>query len=215
MRVTAGPRSALGAILAAVAAGCAQTPPQPAAAQVAAQPAAAAARPQASAAPMASRGLVKNADFEADPAPGRRCPPSWGCAAHSNADSYAFELASDSRSRGRYLKLTRVLPEPWGMAIQPLPAGEVAGKRLRVSVSVLGESLEGGAGPLIILHGQGGRVLDHRKALLTRGPGWRRASVEIDVVPGTQRVECGLVVEGAGWAGFDDVEVAVLPREGA
>jgi hypothetical protein len=210
--VTAGTGKALLAILAAIAAGCAQAPPDLAVAQA---PPAARPLPQAAAAPIAPRSLLKNADFEADPASGRKCPPSWGCAAHSNADSYTFELASDSRSRGRYLKVTRVHPEPWGLAIQPLPVGEVAGRRLRVSVAVLGESLEGGAGPMILLHGPGGRVLGHRKTLLAQGPGWRRASVEIDVVPGTERVECGLVVEGAGWAGFDDVEAIVLPRDGA
>jgi hypothetical protein len=174
-------------ILAALLAGCAHTPPEFVTART------------------VPPGLLKNADFEADPDPSRRCPPSWGCLAHSNAASYTFELASDARSHGRYLKVTRVHPEPWAMANQLLPAAQMAGKRLRISVSVLGEALEGGAGPMVILQGPGGRVLGHRQATLTRGPGWRRASVEIDVVPGTERVECGLLVEGSGWAGFDDV----------
>lgn len=212
--MTAEAGKAFAAILAAIAAGCAQTPPEPAVAPAPPQAAVARTPPQPAAAPTAPRGLLKNADFEAAPTPDRSCPPSWGCSAHSNAAAYTFELASDSRSRGRFLKVARVHPEPWGLAIQPVPAGEVAGRRLRISVSVFGESLEGGAGPMVLLHGAGGRVLGHRKALLTRGPGWRRASVEIDVVPGTQRVECGLVVEGAGWAGFDDVEATVLPPAG-
>jgi len=194
----AGAGRALAVLVAAVAAGCAGTPPvEP----VAARPAAPA--------------MLKNADFEADPVPGRRCPPSWGCTAHSDGSSYTFELSSDSGTRGRYLKVTRVRPEPWAMVRQLLPKADLVGSRVRLSVSVHGESLEGGAGPMILLHGASGRVLDSRNVLLKRGPGWRRASVEIDVLPGTERVVVGLLVEGGGWVGFDDVEATVLPLAGA
>ena len=193
----AGARKAVVAVVAAVAAGCASAPPEPVAARA------------------APAGLLKNADFEAAPVPGRGCPPSWGCTAHSNGASYTFELSSDSRSRGRFLKVARVQPEPWALVNQLLPKADLVGSRVRLAVSVHGESLEGSAGPMIVLHGPSGRVLDRRKALLARGPGWRRASVEIDVLPGTERVMVGLVVEGGGWVGFDDVEATVLPKAGA
>ncbi len=195
--MTPGARSAVAALVAAVAAGCASAPPEPVAALA------------------APAGLVKNADFEAAPVPGRGCPPSWGCTAHSNGAAFTFEVSSDSRSRGRYLKVARVQPEPWALVNQPLPKADMVGRRVRLSVSVNGESLEGSAGPMIVLQGSSGRVLDRRKVLLSRGPGWRRASVEIDVLPGTERVVVGLVVEGGGWVGFDDVEATVLAKAGA
>jgi len=157
---------------------------------------------------------LRNGNFEAEVVPGRSCPPSWGCASHSDGRSYAFEVSTGTGPRGRYLKVTRMKPEPWAIAVQTLPPADYVGKRLRLTVEVNAEALEGAAGPLIILHGAGGRVLGHRKVLLKRGAGWRRASVEIDVVPGTERVECALTVEGGGTAGFDDVEAVVLPREG-
>lgn len=196
------------ALLAAASAACAHAPPEPATARAEAAPAAAQAP-----APAASPALLVNADFDAPALAGRSCPPSWGCSAHSEATSYAFELAPGPR--GRYLKVTRVKPEPWGMAIQTMRKADWEGRRLRLTVAVNGESVEGGAGPMILLHGPGGRILGHRKALLARGPGWRRASVEIDVPAGTERIECALVIEGAGWAGFDDVEAVLLPRAGA
>ena len=201
-----GARKAVAALAAAVAAGCASAPPEPVTAIAAPGPVAARAAPA---------GLVKNADFEAVPAPGRRCPPAWGCTAHSDGTSYTFELSPEYGPRGRYLKVARVRPEPWAMVSQVLPKADLAGRRVRLSVSVQGESLEGGAGPMILLHGPAGRVLDSRSVLLPRGPGWRRASVEIDVLPGTERVVVGLLVEGGGWVGFDDVEATVLPKAGA
>lgn len=201
--MTAGAARGAAALLAALAAACAHAPPDPAPARATAAPAAA---------PAASPGLLLNADFDAEALAGRSCPPSWGCSAHSEATSYAFELAAGPR--GRYLKVTRVKPEPWGMAVQTMRKAEWDGKRLRLSVAVNGESVEGGAGPMILLHGPGGRILGHRKTLLARGPGWRRATVEIDVPAGTERIECALVIEGAGWAGFDDVEAVLVPRAG-
>lgn len=159
--------------------------------------------------------LLRNANFEAEPIPGRGCPPSWGCSAHSDGRSYAFEVKAVDGRRGRVLKVTRVKPEPWVLVAQTLPHADYAGKRLRLAVAVNGASLEGAAGPMIMLYGAGGRVLDHRKTLIKRGEGWRRAAVEIDVAPGTERIECALTMQGAGSVAFDDVEAVLLPREGA
>ncbi len=166
--------------------------------------------------PLATPAVIalKNADFEAEPVPGKDCPPSWGCSAHANARAFAFEIKSDPPPHGRYLRVTRVLPEPWALVNQLVPAQRMVGARLRLSVSVHGESLEGLAGPMIILQGESGRVIDHRKTLLAPGPGWRRATVEIDVAPDTEQIECALAIEGGGSVGFDDVEAVLLPREG-
>ncbi len=197
---------AIATVAAAIATGCASPPSDPVVASAPAQGAfVASSRPVP----------LKNGDFEAEPVPGRDCPPSWGCAAHVNPKSFRFEIASGSKSRGRYLKVTRVLDEPWALVTQWVPATQMVGSRVRFSMSVHGEALEGGAGPLLILQGPSGRELDHRKILLARGPGWQRVSVEIDVVPGTEGVGFGLVLEGGGAVGFDDVEAVLLPREGS
>lgn len=157
---------------------------------------------------------LSNSDFEADPLPGRACPPSWGCSMHADTTAFAFEVVSDARPKGRYLRITRVKPEPWAMATQAVPGSGLAGRRVRLSVDVLAEALEGGAGPAVVLQGTGGRVLDARQSLVARGPGWRRASAEIEVAAGTERVELGLHMEGGGWVGFDNVELVVLPPAG-
>ena len=38
--------------------------------------------------------------------------------------------------------------------------------------------------------------------------------VEIDVPPNAESAEVGLYMEGGGWVGFDDVQVAVVPAAG-
>lgn len=160
--------------------------------------------------------LARNADFEANPAPGRECPASWWCTMHSDTGSFRFSLASDAQSNGRYLRVTRVRPEPWALVTQVFPATGLAGRRVRVSASVNTEGLDAGAGagPMIMLQAVGGRVLDHRQVTLARGPGWRREVAEIEIVAGTHQVEIALLVEGGGTVGFDDVEAIVLPAGG-
>ena len=164
---------------------------------------------------VAARGsganLARNGDFEAAPAPARDCPSSWWCSMHSDTGSFRFSLDADAGSNGRFLRVTRVKDEPWALATQIVSANVPVGARVKMTVAVGGEGLEGAAGPAIMLHGVGGRVIDHRQTLLARGPGWRRASAEIEMIPGVLQVEIGLLLEGGGTVGFDDVEVTVLP----
>lgn len=155
--------------------------------------------------------LLRNPGFEADPAPGRECPPFWWCTMHADPTSFHFSVTSEPRSKGRFLKVTRVKNEPWAMVTQTIPAAGLAGRRIRLSASVDAGAFEGKAGPAIILQGAGGRAIDHRQALLEPGPGWRRTNTEIVVAEGTQIVEIALIAEGGGTVGFDDVEVSVSP----
>jgi hypothetical protein len=154
--------------------------------------------------------LVRNADFEAEPAQGRGCPPHWWCTMHNRATSFRFEVASEKGKKGRHLKVTRVEHEPWAMATQALPVSALAGKRLRVTAMVNTEgATEGSAGVILMLQGTGGRILGNQKSLLPRGGGWRKATAEVEIAPGTDLVEVGLLFEGGGSVAFDNVVATV------
>lgn len=157
---------------------------------------------------------LPNGDFEAAALAGRDCPASWWCAMHADVTSFSFAAVTESGSRGRFLKVTRVKAEPWALASQAVPIADVRGKRLRVSASVQTSALEGKAGPVIMMQGSDGRAIGDAKSLLSRGTGWTRAMVEIDVPSNAAIVEVSLYMEGGGWAGFDDVQVAVVPAAG-
>jgi hypothetical protein len=174
-------------------------------------PPVAVAPPAAPAAP----GLLKNVDFEADPIARRDCPPAWWCSMHSDPKSFKVEVAKESHSRGRFLKVSRVKNEPWAIVTQTVKAAALKGRRLRLSASVYAEALDGKAGPFILLQGRSGVTISRERTLLERGPGWRRASVEIDVGESAEMVMFGLRMQGDGWVGFDDVEVVMLPKAGA
>jgi hypothetical protein len=171
--------------------------------------------PPAAPAPSAAPGLLKNVDFEADPVARRDCPASWWCSMHSNPKSFRFELATEPHSRGRFLRVSRVKNEPWAIVTQTVKAAPLKGRRVRMSASVYATALEGKAGPFILLQGASGVTLSRERTLLERGPGWRRATVEIDVAESAEMVMFGLRMQGGGWVGFDDVEVVVLPKAGA
>lgn len=153
--------------------------------------------------------LIGNPDFEADPTPDRECPPSWWCSMHADPHSFQFRLDSEA-SRGRFLRVTRLRPEPWAMANQGIPARDLVGKRVRLAALVNTESLdEGVAGVMLVLQASGGRQMQIRNDLLTKGRGWRVASTEIEVVQGTQLLDVILVIEGGGTVGFDDVRLSL------
>lgn len=198
-------------VLAAALCGCATAQDAP---PVAAAPAAAAPEAVAPPAAPAAPGLLKNADFEASPNARRDCPPSWWCSMHSDPKSFKFEVATQPHSRGRFLRVSRVKNEPWAIATQTVKAAALKGRRVRLSASVYAEALEGKAGPFILLQGTSGVALSREATLLERGPGWRRATVEIDVAESAELVMLGLRMQGDGWVGFDDVEVVVLPKAG-
>ena len=202
--MSVAPSAAVHSLLAVSLMGCAATAVAPGKPEPASE---AASRP---AVPVA----LRNTDFEASPVQGRACPPSWWCTMHNDPASFQFGLASGSGSRGRFLKVTRVKPEPWALVTQVVPAKGLASRRLRVSAQVLAEELDGNAGLLILLQGAGGRVIGEQRSLLGRGPGWRQAIAEIDVATGTELVEIGLIMEGGGSVGFDDVQVALVPAAG-
>lgn len=157
---------------------------------------------------------IRNADFGMPPQAGRDCPPAWWCTMHNDVTSFKFSLETDSGARGRYLRITHVIREPWAVATQAVPIAEVKGKRMRVTVLVQAQAVEGKAGPIIMVQGPSGRAIAEAKSLLPRGTGWKKAVVEVDVPSNAESAEVGLYMEGGGWAGFDDVQVAVVPPAG-
>jgi hypothetical protein len=154
---------------------------------------------------------LRNADFAMEPAPGRTCPAHWGCSMHADPSSFRFSVETDPRSKVRSLRIERIKKEPWAIASQTIQVGALAGKRVRLTVAVLAEEVEGkGAGPMLIIQGVGGHTIADAQQLLPRTPGWRQVSVELDVIAGAQAVEIGLLLEGGGVARFDDVRLEVL-----
>lgn len=169
-----------------------------------------AAAPEA-ARPSLAKVPLKNADFAMDPTPGRACPPQWGCSMHADPSSFRFSLESDPRSGAQSLRIERIKAEPWAIASQTVPAQALAGKRVRLGAAVQAEWVEGkGAGPMLILQGAGGRTIANAQRLLPRTPGWQQVSVELDVSPGAEWVEVGLLFEGGGVVRFADVRLEVL-----
>ncbi len=66
---------------------------------------------------------LRNTDFEASPAQGRRVVPLRGGArCTTTSTSFQFGLATEPGARGKFLKITRVKPEPWALATQAVPS---------------------------------------------------------------------------------------------
>lgn len=162
--------------------------------------------------PVASASVVAlpNADFEMPMAPGSRCPPRWGCAAHAGPDSHRFYLDERLPAQGaRSLCIERVTPEPWALATVSFHDAALRGKRLRFSLQVRLDGVEGGAGPWVLVHGPQGNLL-HEQRLARGTRGWQRMKVEFDVAPQAQMLQLGATLEGAGRVCVDDARLEIL-----
>jgi hypothetical protein len=184
-------RAAASLVLASLATACAAPPP-------AAVSVAAPAKPAAPA--------LRNSGFEEPTAPDLPCPAGWRCTAHVDVGSFAYKVAGDAASGKSAMCIERTGKEPWALATQAFHTTAMRGQRLRLSMAVRAQGLEGGAGPWI--ESQGGRA--HAMNLVKSTRGWERVSVEIAIPAESNLLVVGATLEGGGMACFDDVRLEVL-----
>jgi hypothetical protein len=150
--------------------------------------------------------VVRNAGFEDPLAAGRACPPRWDCSAHVDVGSFRFALAPEGASGNASLCVERVGNEPWALVTQGFHTTALRNKRVRLSMAVRAQGLDGGAGPF--LQSQGGRA--HAQKLVKSTDGWQRVAVDLDIPAESSLVAVGATLEGGGRACFDDVRLEVL-----
>jgi hypothetical protein len=148
---------------------------------------------------------VQNPGFEE---PGvEACVARWQCSAHVSVASFRFFVANDVPATGRgSLCIERTGNEPWALVTQGFHTTALRGQRVRLSMAVRAQSLEGGAGPWI--QSQGGRA--HAMKLVKATNGWERVAVDLAVPTESNLVVVGATLEGPGRACFDDVRLELL-----
>ena len=151
---------------------------------------------------------LRNAGFEAPARPGERCPVSWACTMHADPDSFRFVPDASSRAEGaRSLCIERVTPEPWAVISQSVPAESLRGRKLRFSVAMRAERLDGpGGGPWVLVNGPAG-VLLHQERVALLGAAWERRTIEFVVPAQAQAVEVGATLQGGGRLCIDDARL--------
>lgn len=153
---------------------------------------------------------LKNPGFENAPRKLERCPEGWECTMHSNPESFVFRVEAAEGAQGKQaLCVERVLPEPWALVTQSIPAAAQRGATLRFSLSLRIERAEGeGAGPWAVVHGPFGN-LAHEERLLKSTAGWQRVAVDFPVGAAAQTVEVGATMQGGGRVCIDEARLEV------
>jgi len=185
------------AMMAAACAGSSGPAPTARSTPVAASPA-----PASLAAP-----ALRNPGFEDPVVAGARCPPRWECSAHVDVTSFRFSVSNEAAAAGSgSMCIERVGNEPWALATQAFHTIAMRGQRLRLSMGVRAQGLDGGAGPFI--QSQGGRA--HAQKLVKSTSGWERIEVDLAVPADSNLLVVGAVFEGGGKACFDDVRLELV-----
>ena len=153
---------------------------------------------------------LKNAGFEEPPRD--LCPRNWHCGMHAGASSHRFTTSEAQPASGeRSMCIERVLPEPWAIATQVVEAPLVRGARVRLSVAVRTEGVDGdGAGPWMVVQNGSGVNIAHAKELVRRTSGWQRVALEMDVPREVYWLQLGASLEGGGRACYDDFRLELL-----
>lgn len=155
---------------------------------------------------------VKNAGFEDPARVQERCANHWSCTMHADPASFRFTLVEGGAASGaRSLCIERVKPEPWAQLTQYFEPGDLKGRRLRFSVSVRTEGIDGpGVGPWAQVHGPQ-RPFPAVGMKVQKTKGWERHAIEFAVDPQAIHFEVGVNLEGGGRACVDDARLEVLP----
>ena len=189
--------------LAAVATACLAT------ACAAPAPAPPPAAPRAAAAPPPALVLA-NAGFESEFAAGRACPPRWACSVHADGSSFRFAPDTPAAEGKQSLLVERVGKEPWATVTQSFRAQALRGQRIRFSLAVRTQGVDGdGAGPWLLVSGDS-EVLDHQVRRIRGTADWQRQSIEITVPAKAEHLSVGATLEGGGRAWFDDARLETL-----
>jgi len=169
------------------------------------------ARPTPALPPATTAPVIGNAGFEIDFVAGRACPPRWACSVHADGSSFRFAPDATTASEGvRSLLLERVGREPWATVTQSFKAEGLRGQRVRFSIAVRAQNVDGdGAGAWLLLNG-GGAVLDHQVRRVVGTRDWQRQSIEVTVPANAEHLSVGGTLEGGGRAWFDDARLELL-----
>ena len=143
-------------------------------------------------------------------------PEGWVGIQHRGEDSYDFVLDSGQKRSGtQSLRIKKIGPEPFGTITQIMQGAPYAGKTVRLSGWLRTEGVpEGrkGAGLTIAALKSGSFLAhDYMKHARVRGTkDWARYSIVFAVPPGTNRLEIGATLEGAGTLWVDDFELEIV-----
>lgn len=136
---------------------------------------------------------------------------SWFMAG-SHPQDYEQGIDSSATYNGKksgYLKSKVAQPGGFGTFMQMFKANYYWNKRMRLSVAVKSEGLEGWAGLWMRIDGPGGNTLgfDNMHSRPIKGTtDWQKYEVVLDVPKESVHIAFGILLEGKGQAWFSDVQ---------
>lgn len=147
-------------------------------------------------------------------------PEGWATFQHAGPVSYDFVLDSGEKKSGtQSLRIHKFGPEVYGSATQVVPAGAMAGKKVRLSAWVRtkdipsGREVRGAGAALVLVAVQGSAILESemmRGSKLRGTTPWTRHTIELAIPARATGVEVGAMLQGGGTAWIDDLELEIV-----
>jgi hypothetical protein len=168
----------------------------------------------------AAKVPIVNPGFESKKPGVNGNPEGWATFQHAGPVSYDFVLDSGEKKSGtQSLRIHKFGPEVYGSATQVVPAGAMAGKKVRLSAWVRtkdipsGREVRGAGAALVIIAVQGSSILESemmRGSKLRGTTPWKRYTIELAIPARATGVEVGAMLQGGGTVWIDDLELEVV-----
>jgi hypothetical protein len=140
---------------------------------------------------------------------------SWGFSQHAGEPSYLVSIDTNESTEGKNsYRIERKLVQAWGMINQWLPLENAIGKSVTLSAMVKSENLGPKGFDLSLVFRKANRkyISAVDSAIVTGSNGWQRIEVTSIVPAHTAHLQITAVLNDAGTAWLDDVELSITDQ---
>ncbi|MES9861296.1 MAG: hypothetical protein ABW157_04340 [Candidatus Thiodiazotropha sp. LLP2] len=155
---------------------------------------------------------LKNPSFEQSD----KFPKGWGFSQHAGEPAYAVSIDTTNSTDGKNsYRIERKLVQAWGMVNQWLPLDNATGKSIKLTAMIKSENLGAAGFDLNLVFRKANRKFIEKvgSEAITGTNDWQKIEVTGVVPAGTAHLQITGVLNDAGTAWLDDIQVRIVEKD--
>ncbi|MBW9257937.1 MAG: hypothetical protein K1562_09970 [Candidatus Thiodiazotropha sp. (ex. Lucinisca nassula)] len=140
----------------------------------------------------------------------------WGFSQHAGEPAYEVSIDTTDSTDGKHsYRIERKLVQAWGMINQWLPLDSAVGKSIKLSAMVKSEALGPKGFDLSLVFRKANKkfISEISSEIVTGTHGWQRLEVAAVVPARTAHLQITAVLNDAGTAWLDDVQLTFIDKQ--
>ncbi|MCG7966541.1 MAG: hypothetical protein N0E55_05700 [Candidatus Thiodiazotropha taylori] len=140
----------------------------------------------------------------------------WGFSQHAGEPAYEVSIDTSDSTDGKHsYRIERKLVQAWGMINQWLPLDSAEGKSIKLSAMIKSEALGPKGFDLSLVFRKANKkfISEIASEIVTGTHGWQRLEVVAVVPAKTAHLQITAVLNDAGTAWLDDVQLTLIDKQ--